>query len=412
MTKFLDLDFVRSQFPANHWQWAFFENAGGVFVPHTVIDRITSYMTECQVQPGYPYPESSDAAARMELGQKLMSELIGADTDEVTIAASTSINVYVLAQALRGLWQAGDEIVVSTLNHEANSGPWRRLAEFGFKIVEWPANIETAAIDVNDLDELLSDKTRLVAFPHVSNITGQINDVKAITEKVHHAGALVCVDGVTYAPHRVIDVKGWGVDFYVFSFYKIFGPHLGCLYGKREHLLKAKGQYHYFIDEADLTHKLNPAGPNHESIAALVGIADYFENLSKHHFDEQAESFFLRIQALYELIAAHEQSLAERLLDFINSKNQIRLIGPASSDKAVRVPTFSFQVKGIKSSTIPPLVAQDKVAISAGHFYAKRLLDSLGLEDSEEGVVRASMIHYNTTEEVDQLIGALDKYIQ
>ena len=121
MTNSLDLDFVRSQFPANHWQWAFFENAGGVFVPHSVIDRMTSYMTECQVQPGYPYPESTDAAARMDLGQQLMSELIGAEADEISIAASTSINVYVLAQALRGQWQAGDEIIVSPLNHEANS---------------------------------------------------------------------------------------------------------------------------------------------------------------------------------------------------------------------------------------------------------------------------------------------------
>ena len=198
----------------------------------------------------------------------------------------------------------------------------------------------------------------------------------------------------------------------MFSFYKIFGPHLGCLYGKREHLLKAKGQYHYFIDEDDLTHKLNPAGPNHESIAALVGIADYFENLSNHHFDDQQDTFFLRTLAVYELIATHEQSLAEQLLDFINSKNQIRLIGPTSSDKTTRVPTFSFLVEGIKSSTIPPLLAQDKVAISSGHFYAKRLLDSLEVKDSEEGVLRASMVHYNTAEEVEQLIRALDKNIQ
>ena len=258
----------------------------------------------------------------------------------------------------------------------------------------------------------MSGRTRLVAFPHVSNITGQINDVKAITDKAHHAGALVCVDGVAYAPHRAIDVKDWDVDFYVFSFYKIFGPHLGCLYGKREQLLKAKGQYHYFIDEADLTHKLNPAGPNHESIAALVGIADYFDRLSTHHFDNPAESFFQRIQDLYELIAAHEQSLAEQLLDYFNSSNQIRVIGPTSSDRTLRVPTFSFYVEGLDSSAIPPLVAQDNVAISSGHFYAKRLLDSLGLEDSEEGVVRASMVHYNTTEEVAGLIRALDKIIQ
>jgi len=214
----LDLDFVRKQFPSQHWQWAFFENAGGAYVPHSVIARMQSYMSETQVQPGYPYPASTDAAERMNLGQQLMSELIGAETDEVTISASTSINIYVLAQALRGLWQAGDEIIVSTLNHEANSGPWRRLIEFGIKIVEWPLSPGKTSLDASDLDHLLSDKTNLVAFPHVSNITGDINDVKAITAKTHQAGALVCVDGVAYAPHRSIDVKDWDVDFYVFSY--------------------------------------------------------------------------------------------------------------------------------------------------------------------------------------------------
>lgn len=407
----LDLDFVREQFPSARWQWAFFENAGGVFVPHTVIDRITTYMTKAQVQPGYPFPASMDALTQMNSGHDLMAKLVGAETDEITIAASTSINIYVLAQSLRGLWQPGDEIIVSTLNHEANSGPWRRLAEFGIKIVEWPVNIETAALEVNDLDQLLSDKTRLVAFPHVSNITGDINDVRMITEKVHRAGALVCVDGVAYAPHRAMKLKDWDVDFYVFSFYKIFGPHLGCLYGKREHLLKAKGQSHYFFSEDDLTHKFNPAGPNHESIAALAGIADYFENLCKHHFANPAESFFQRTQDLYGRIATHEESLAAQLLDFINSKSEIRLIGTSSSDQAMRVPTFSFTVKDMQSSALPSLLAQDKVAIGSGHFYAKRLLDSLQLEDSEDGVVRCSMAHYNTPEEVDQLIQALDKNI-
>ena len=177
----LDLEFVRQQFPPNHWQWAYFENAGGAFVPYTVIKRMSSYMTETQVQPGYPFPESIDSAERVNSGQRLMAEFIGSETDEVTITASTSINVYVLAQALRHLWQPGDEIIVSTLNHEANSGPWRRLAEFGIKLVEWPVSPETVALDVNALDRLLGDKTRLVAFPHDSYITGKINDVKSST---------------------------------------------------------------------------------------------------------------------------------------------------------------------------------------------------------------------------------------
>ena len=319
----LDVDFVRSQFPANHWQWAFFENAGGSFVPHSVIDRITAYMTQAQVQPGYSFPASSDAWDRMTLGHRLMSEMIGAQLDEVTIAASTSINIYVLAQALRSLFRPGDEIIVSSLNHEANSGPWRRLEEFGLKIVEWPVNIESTVLNADDLDDLLTARTVLVVFPHVSNITGDINDVKSITKKVHEADALVCVDGVAYAPHRGIDVKGWDVDFYAFSFYKIFGPHMGGMYGKREHLLAAKGQCHYFFDATDLAHKFNPAGPNHESIAALTGIADYFDSLCDHHFATPASTFFQRVHDVFDLIANHEEKLAEKFMDFIRSKSSI-----------------------------------------------------------------------------------------
>ncbi len=407
----LDLEFVRAQYPENHWNWAFFENAGGAYVPHSVIQRINAYMSETQVQPGYPYPESSDAAWRMNLGHRLMADFVGAQLEEVTVSASTSFNVYVLAQALRHLWAAGDEIIVATLNHEANSGPWRRLEEFGLKIVEWPIASDTAELDLNVLKQLLNEKTQLVAFPHVSNIAGNINAVGAITELAHAAGALVCVDGVAYAPHRALSVKEWDVDFYLFSFYKVFGPHMGCLYGKRDILHKAKGQYHYFFDEDDLLHKMNPAGPNHESIASLVGIADYFDALYAHHFDEQRESFFQRSQIVYGAIAEHEQLLTTRFLDFIGSRKDIRLIGRHDQDKDIRVPTFSFVSSKMGSEEIARAVAQDEVAISSGHFYAKRLVESLQIKDTEDGVVRCSMAHYNTIEEVDKLIHSLDRVL-
>ncbi len=407
----LDLDFVRAQYPANHWQWAFFESAGGAFVPNSVVQRISAYMAETRVQPGYPFPESSDAAERINSGHTLMAEFVGAEPDEISITASTSFTVYVLAQALRHQWQVGDEIIVATLNHEANSGPWRCLAEFGLTIIEWPPGSETVALDPDGLDQLLNERTRLVAFPHVSNITGTINDVKAITEKVHAADAMVCVDGVAYAPHRAMRVKDWDVDFYLFSFYKLFGPHLGCLYGKRERLQQAKGQYHYFFEESDLAHKMNPAGPNHESIASLVGIADYFDALYSHHFDGQETSFFRRTQLLYGLIAGHEQILAEKFLDFVNSNPDIRLVGSGESQKNCRVPTFSLVCEKMASKEIALAVARDKVAISHGHFYAKRLLDNLQISNTTDGVVRCSMAHYNTSEEVKQLTCSLDRIL-
>lgn len=405
-----DVDFVRSLFPPQCWDWAFFENAGGSYVPNSVINRMNAYMTETQVQPGARYPASAKAQDRMDRGRTLMAAMIGADGDEVSISPSTSFNVYVLANALRPLWRDGDEIIVADQNHEANAGPWHRLAERGIVVREWKVDPLTGSLDAADLDALLNDRTRLVAFPHVSNLVGEINDVAAITRKVHGAGALVCIDAVAYAPHRAIDVKAWDVDFYLFSFYKIFGVHMGCLYGKRDHLVKARGQYHFFIDEDRTTYKLNPAGPQHEMIASLSGIADYFDAVYARHFDAPANSLHERARACFELAAAHEEALSARFLDFLTSRPSIRLIGGALPDRSHRVPTFAFSVEGRKSADIPALLEPHKVAVGSGHFYAYRLTQALGY-DPEDGVVRASMVQYNTLEEVDRLIKALDAAI-
>ncbi len=409
--KTLDPLFVRGQFPANVWEWAFFENAGGSFVPRTVIERMTAYMTETQVQPGTNFPGAAKALERMNTGHARMAAMIGADTDEVIVTASTSINVYVLAQALRPLWNVGDEIIVAIQNHEANSGPWRRLADSGIKVLDWPVHPETGALDIDVLDKLLSDKTRLIAFPHVSNIIGAINDVPAITAKAHAAGAQVCVDGVALAPHRVVDVKAWDVDYYLFSFYKVFGPHMGCLYGKRELLTAAANQGHYFFADDDIGHKLNPAGPQHEMIASLQGIDDYFEALAGHHLESAPNSALDRQRALYELVARYEEDLARRFLDFLNSKPNVRLLGPADPSREVRVPTFSFTVEDRRSEEFPPFTAEKRAAVSYGHFYAKRLIEAMGIADPDDGVVRVSMAQYNTIEEVDRLVEVLDRVI-
>ena len=409
ITKPLDPLFVRGQFPAALWKWAFFENAGGSYVPKSVIKRLTAYMSENQVQPGTYFPGATKALERMDIGHTLMAAMIGANPNEVVIGPSTSINIYVLANALRSLWDEGSEIIVAVQNHEANSTPWRRLSDSGIKVLDWPVLPETGTLDIKVLENLLSDRTRLVAFPHVSNILGAINDIQAITNLTHKAGAQVCVDGVAYAPHRALDVKGWNVDYYVFSFYKTFGPHMGCLYGKREHLLAAKNQGHYFFSNDDIAHKLNPAGPQHEIIASLQGIDDYFEALSNHHLDSTPSVLISRQKALFALIAEHEEGLANKFLEFLKTRRELRLFGPWNSSKSVRVPTFSFTVKKKSSHEIPRTLATKGIAVSNGHFYAKRLIETMGVINSEEGVVRVSMAHYNTEEEVGRLIAAMDQ---
>ncbi len=406
----LDVEFIRGLYPDRVWDWAFFENAGGSFVPQSVIDRTTAYMSETQVQPGASFEPSALAAERMAEGQRLMAAMINADPDEVIIGPSTTMNIYVLARALRSWFGPGDELIVTNLDHEANGGAWRRLAEEGVAVKEWRVNPSTAALEIADLEALLSERTRLVCCSHCSNIVGAFNDVAAIARTVHGAGALLFVDGVAFAPHRAVDVRALDVDFYALSLYKLYGPHVGLLYGKREHLLKARGQNHFFIGESDIPLKLNPGGPSHEFTAALTGVADYFETVYSHHFPEPRNSFHDRVSALFDLFADHEVRLATRFADFLASKSSVRVIGDRTGARDEGTSIFSFLVEGTRSADLPAKVEGDRIAIRSGHFYAHRLIDSLGI-DPADGVVRVSMVHYNTADEVDRLIRALDPVI-
>lgn len=402
----LDVDFVRRQFPMLG-EWAMLENAGGTLVPNTVIERVGEYMRHTQVQPGAEFAPSARAAERIAESHRQMAAMINADPEEVMIGPSTTMNFYLLAQAIAHWFAPGDEIVVTNLDHEANNGAWRRLAERGVVVREWRIRGPEAALEVEDLEALLGPRTRLVCFTQCSNIAGAIHDVRTLVQRIHAAGALACVDAVAYAPHRALDVRALDVDFYACSLYKLYGPHLGLLYGKRDHLLAARGQNHFFIGETDIPLKLNPGGPNHEFSAALCGITEYFDALHAHHHPGSNADLHQRMRECFELIAGHEERLATRWLEFLDSKPAVRLIGPRTASPATRVPTFSFVVEGRDSREIAHAALSERVGIRAGDFYARRCIDALGLGPCH-GVVRASMVHYNTVEEVDRLIRALD----
>jgi cysteine desulfurase family protein (TIGR01976 family) len=405
----LNIDFVRSQFPGLN-EWALFENAGGTLVPQSVIERVAAYMTDTQVQPGAEYEASWLATERLATSQQLMAEMINAAPEEIVIGPSTTMNIYVLAHALWPWFKPGDEIIVTNLDHEANSGAWRRLAELGVIVKQWSMDAESAELEIERLADLVSERTRLVCFTQCSNITGSINDARAIIRMVHEAGALACVDAVAFAPHRALDVKALDVDFYVFSTYKLYGPHLGILYGKREHLLRARGQNHFFIGEDDIPLKLIPGGVNYELTAGLTGVIDYFETLHRHHFGSGDGALHQRLTELFEMMADHEQALARRFIDFVDSKPELRLIGRNTADKMQRTPIFSFAVGNRDSREFPRHLLKHRVAIRAGTFYAQRCIDALGLTP-QNGVVRASLVHYNSMEEVDRLISHLDEVL-
>ncbi|MDP7241201.1 MAG: cysteine desulfurase-like protein [Rhodospirillales bacterium] len=410
VTPELDVNFVRSFFPNLNDGWAFFENAGGSDVPKTVIERVTAYMTEMQVQPGGVFESGRRAAEKRDEAQRLVAEMINADEGEVIIGPSTTTNVYVMSHALAPFFEAGDEIIVTNLDHEANSGAWRRLERTGVTVKEWRVNPDSVELEIGDLDALLGERTRLVCFPHCSNVAGGINDVAAITARAHAAGAMVFVDGVAYAPHRAVDVKTLDVDFYAMSFYKVYGPHLAMVYGKRDLLLRCEPQNHFFIGEDRPALRVNAGYPPHESTAALPGIVDYFEAVHSHHFDEPENSLNQRIKRVFSLFAAHEEKISARFLDFLATKPGVRLIGRNNPRAASRAPTFSFLVEGMKSAELPPLAAKNQVAIKNGNFYAYRLMEPLGL-DPADGVVRTSMVHYTAMEDVDRLIAALDEIL-
>jgi cysteine desulfurase family protein (TIGR01976 family) len=411
----LDIDFVRRQFPAlcsgPYAEWAFFENAGGTYVPKSVIERTGAYMTETQVQPGTASAASALAAERIAEGTRLMAEMINADPGEVMIGPSTTMNMYLLSHAIAEWFEPGDEVIVTNQDHEANIGAWRRLAErgVGVGVKEWRVDPETGDLDIGALGALLGARTRLVCFPQCSNLLGGFNDVAKITRLVHDAGALVCVDAVAYAPHRAIDVKAWDVDFYAFSLYKLFGPHIAILYAKREHFDRARGQNHYFLD-GEVPLKLLPGGPNHEFTAAIGGVIDYFETLYHHHFEEPENTLAGRVAKVFGLIAAYEDALGARFVRFLESKPNVRLLGRGGDALEPRAPTFSFVVDGRDPTEFPAHMDGHKVAIRSGHFYALRLIEGLGLGDTG-AVTRASMAHYNSAEELDRLIAGLDEVI-
>ena len=405
----LDTAFARAHFPALAGPWALFENAGGTLAAEQVLDRIRTYMADFQVQPGAAYPASAHAAEMIAESHRAMAATINATPEETMIGPSTSMNVFLLAQALKPGLGEGDEVVVTDLDHEANVGAWRKLAANGVTVREWRFDRESFALEPAGLAALLNERTRLVCFGHCSNITGGFTDVPALVRTIHDAGALACVDGVAYAPHRAIDVKAWDVDFYLCSTYKLYGPHLALLYGKRAHFERAAPLNHFFLDD-ELPLKLNPGGPNHELSAGLAGVTAYLDALHAHHDGESNLPLHGRLAAIFERIAAHEEALVAPLLDFLSAKPGVRLIGIPSADRHVRAPTAAFAVEGRDAGEIARAVASHRVAIGAGDFYAARCIEALGLA-TQGGVVRASMVHYNTADEVQRLIRALDEAI-
>ncbi|MEO0484395.1 MAG: aminotransferase class V-fold PLP-dependent enzyme [Pseudomonadota bacterium] len=400
----LDAEFVRAQFPAfsepSLRDQAFFENAGGSYACRYVIWRLSRFYKERKVQPYGPYSASVLGGLEMDEARERLARALGVQTEEVSFGPSTTQNTYVLAQAFRQWLRPGDAIIVTNQDHEANSGPWRRLADEGIEVREWRMDAD-GHLDLADLKPLL-DGAQLLCFPHCSNVVGEINDVATICRLARRAGALTCVDGVSYAPHGLPNVKKLGADIYLFSTYKTYGPHQGIMVMRNEIGTALPNQGHYF-NAGSMVSRFTPAGPDHAQVAACAGIADYIDALYKHHFKAGRDGTG-RAEIIHDLMRAREERLMAPLLDYLNHRTDLRMLGPRMA--AQRAPTIALELSEPAEPVARRLVRHGIMA-GGGDFYAVRPLQALGI-DPAHGVLRLSFTHYTSEAEVDRLIAALD----
>ncbi|MBT8200176.1 MAG: aminotransferase class V-fold PLP-dependent enzyme [Acidimicrobiia bacterium] len=405
----LDVEFVRSQFPAfsvpSLKGQAFFENAGGSYACIQTIDAITEFYTLNKVQPYAGYSASIDAGNAMDASHMRWANVLGVELDEVHFGPSTSANTYVLGQALRSSIGPGDEVIVTNQDHEANTGAIRRMAEAqGATLKEWRVDPVTGMLDVESFQDLLSTRTKLVTFPHCSNVIGSENDVTSLTSMAHSVGARVIVDGVSFAPHTIPNVGDMGADVYLFSLYKVYSVHQGLMVVQNGFLEEMSNQGHFF--NAHLPGKrLTPAGPDHAQIAGASGVLDYIEALAAHHDISGTPARVMR--DVSKLWRDHETRLLNPLLETLR-RLHVRMLGPDTVDlpgTAYRCPTIAFVPRRHPADVVAELVEKG-VMTASGHFYAYRVLQGLGIEP-DPGVVRLSFVHYTTTSEIEQAADAL-----
>ncbi|PMD38894.1 PLP-dependent transferase [Hyaloscypha variabilis F] len=394
-----DIAMARSKFPALNQPQVFFDNAGGSQTLGAVIDSITNYLSKTNVQLGATYAIGKKSTSLYSAGYAAAAKYINASRDNIVLGSSTTQLFRNLSWALS--FPAGSELIISKIDHEANIASWVALASYQNLTIKWwlPKTKINPKLEASDLKDLLSPKTVLVTCTHASNILGTIHDVKAIAEAVHTVpGALLCIDAVAYAPHRQVDVTALGVDFYCFSWYKVYGPHISMLYASPNALKKVAPLGHYFNPDSTLEDKLGLAGSCYELTAAIPAVISYFGT------DPSAS---------WAAIEKHEAELQGTLLAYLNARPDVTICGEKDADTKKRVSTISFVVEGKKSRDIVEKVdelSKEEMGIRWGGFYSVRLLEEvLGL--GKDGVVRVSMVHYNTLDEVKRLLGYFDQVL-
>lgn len=407
-----DLSTCRRDFPAlsrtvHGHPVAYLDGPGGTQVPYPVIEAMGRYLARSNANTHGAFATSRETDEAIAAARRAAADLMGADPDEVAFGANMTTLNFALAQALaRSELGFGDEIVVTELDHQANVDPWLALAEQGFVVHQVRVDPETCTLDMADFERKLSGRTRVVAVGWASNAVGTVNDVRRIVSLAREVGALTVIDAVHYAPHGPMDVRELGCDFLLWSAYKVFGPHLGVLYGRREafaalRTLKVQPQ----SDRPP--EKIETGTLNHEGLAGLVAAMDYLAALGRPYRERYAPGVAGRrgdLLAAMHAIRAYEEGLLRRLLDGLQSMPGIRVYGPPRGHP--RTPTVSFTLAGRAPREVAAYLAERGIFVWDGDFYATTLIRRLGLAE-RGGLVRVGLAPYNTADEVDRLLAAL-----
>lgn len=419
-----NLDAIRAQFPAlaitdNGTRRIYFDNPGGTQVPQSVVDAISDCLLTRNANLGAHFVTSKSADAVVQAAREAMADFLNAPSSSEVIFGQnmTTITLHI-SRSIGQLFSPGDEIVLSKMDHDANIGPWLLMArDLGLEVRWLPFSTESFEIDPEDLDEIITERTRLVCVGGASNLTGTINDVTAICARAKAAGALSFIDGVQSAPHVAVDVQQMGCDFFICSPYKFFGPHQGVLWGRRE-VLERLDPYKVRPLTSELPWCFESGTQNHEGLAGVSAAVDYFADIGRTMAADHAANWSQfsgrrqHIHAAMDLLFQYEKTLASHLIDGLLEIEGVTIQGiSARDDLDRRVPSISFTHDSHHPDDIAKALAEQNIFVWSGDFYAMDAAKVLGVSDSG-GTLRVGPVHYNSIEEIDELLQALHSILQ
>jgi len=410
----LDLTWSRAQFPAlaqtvNGHPAVFLDGPGGTQVPQRVIDAISGYLRRNNANTAGAYATSRNTDAMIAEARRAMADFFNCDPDEVVFGPNMTTLTYAISRSIGRELHPGDEILLTHLDHDANISPWRALEEHGVTIRLAEINEEDCTLDMHDLTAKITERTKLVAVGYASNAVGTINHAEEVIRLAHKAGALAYIDAVHYAPHGPIDVRALDCDFLVCSTYKFFGPHMGVLYGKREHL-KRLVPYKVRANTNAIPNRWEWGTLNHECIAGITACVDYLADLGRRA-DPSASTRRSALLAAYKAIQQHERELMERLISGLLVIPGLKLYGIHNPQRFnQRCPTVAVRIAGWTPLQLATKLGERGFFTWDGNYYALNLTERLDVE-KDGGFLRIGLAHYNTTEEVERFLAALREIV-